>query len=102
MSADQRSTRPDAAPDQLRNRLAKLVVDCAKESNARLRPRRWDPGVRPRGGQRSNGWKPAALLLGVPFQLLQRVVRGENVTTKTVARLTQALAMLEYRIGVPQ
>ncbi len=78
------------APDSLRNAIAKLVVECAAESNARLWPRR--NGERPRGGPKSKGWKPAAVRLGLPFQILRRVCTGGSVRPETIERVQAAMA----------
>lgn len=85
------------APNDMRNRLAKLAVECASESNARLRPRRWSPDVRPRGGPKAKGWKGAGLALGLPFQLIKRACQGESVSPKTIERIQAALALQRQR-----
>ena len=79
------------APKDLRNALARLVVRCAGESNAR-----------PRGGPRSEGWKPAAKLLGVHFQLVQKATRGERVRSDTVTRLREAMARIGEIVPTPK
>lgn len=82
------------APDDIRNKLAKLVVECAAASNVRLRGRR-PPGVTARGGPVAKGWKGAERLLGVPFQLIKKATQGETINSTTVERLREAIRATE-------
>lgn len=81
------------APDDIRNALARLVVRCAAESNARLwSSRSRPPGARVRGGPKAKGWKGAEKILGISFQIIKKATGGRGVRSDTVARLRALIA----------
>ena len=81
------------APDDIRNALARLVVRCAAESNARLwsSSKHRSPDVRLRGGPKAKGWKGAEKVLGISFQIIKKATEGRGVRSDTVERLRAAL-----------
>jgi hypothetical protein len=68
---------------ELRNRIAKYVVECADEFNATLK----------RGDKRkkSLGWSRAASRLGVHVHALKSVCRGQRVMRMTLHKVQRAV-----------